>query len=62
MLQLLAISGNPKALVPFVRKCFPGIASLKFVLPPAVASNVRTQLDAALNGMIFQLDFMHIQT
>ena len=50
MLELLAISRDPKALVPFVRKCFSGIVNLKFMLPQEVSSTVRTQLDASLNG------------
>jgi len=50
MLQVLAISRNPKGLVPFVRKCFPGIINLKFALPSSVANSIRTPLDVALNG------------
>ena len=52
MFQVLAMSRNPKAMVPFVRKCFPGITYLKFALPSSVASTIRTQLDATLNGII----------
>ena len=52
MLQVLAISRNPKGLVPFVRKCFPGIINLKFALPLSVANSIRTPLDVALNGIL----------
>eukprot|EP00795_Rhopilema_esculentum_P014239 gene14239-5264_t len=55
MLELLAISQDPKALVPFVRKCFPGIVNLKFVLPATVSSTIRTQLDAALNAHLLEV-------
>ena len=58
MLELLAISQDPKALVPFVTKCFPGIVNLKFVLPANVSSTIRTQLDAALNGIISPFHFL----
>ncbi len=50
MLELLACTRNPKLLVPFVKKCFPGIVNLKFVLPQTLNNKLRTQLDVALNG------------
>eukprot|EP00794_Sanderia_malayensis_P003656 gene3656-4173_t len=50
MLELLASTSNPKQLVPFVKKCFPGISNLKFVLPQSADNRVRTQLDVALNA------------
>ncbi|KAJ8313858.1 hypothetical protein KUTeg_008419 [Tegillarca granosa] len=48
MVELLGISRNPKALLPFAKKCFPGIASLSFDLPPGTSS-INSLLDFALN-------------
>ena len=50
LLRLLAWTRNPKELVPFARKCFPGFTSLKFALPADTAMKLGSALDAALNG------------
>ena len=48
MVDLLAVSRNPRALLPTVTKVFSGITSLTFDLPPDAATT--TSLDYALNG------------
>ncbi|ESP00380.1 hypothetical protein LOTGIDRAFT_173233 [Lottia gigantea] len=48
MVELLGISRNPQNLLPFVRKCFPGIQELKFDLPQGTSA-MNTVLDFALN-------------
>ena len=49
MTHLLAISRNPRALMPFVHKCFSGIKSLTFALPYQEEA-LNTALDYELNG------------
>lgn len=50
LVELLGISRNPKALLPFAKMCFPGIETLNFALPDGISS-MNTALDFALNGM-----------
>lgn len=50
LLGLLAWSRNPKDLLPFVRKCFPGIKNLQFALPRDSNLRLASSLDTALNG------------
>lgn len=50
LLSLLAWSRNPKDLLPFVRKCFPGIKNLQFALPKDGNLRLNPSLDTALNG------------
>lgn len=50
LLSLLAWSRNPKDLLPFVRKCFPGIKNLQFALPRDGNLRLASSLDTALNG------------
>ena len=50
LLSLLAWSRNPKDLLPFVRKCFPGIKNLLFSLPKDGNLKMTSSLDTALNG------------
>ena len=50
LLSLLAWSRNPKDLLPFVRKCFPGIKNLQFTLPRDSNLRLASSLDTALNG------------
>ena len=50
LLSLLAWSRNPKDLLPFVRKCFPGIKNLQFALPKDGNLKMASSLDTALNG------------
>lgn len=52
LLSLLAWSRNPKDLLPFVRKCFPGIKNLQFALPRDGNVRLATSLDTALNGNV----------
>ena len=49
MVDMMGVSRNPQALLPFAKKCFPGIKSLAFALPPGTAS-LNTHLDFALHG------------
>lgn len=49
VVDLLGISRNPRALLPFAKKCFPGIVNLKYDLPPGAAT-MNSALDFALNG------------
>lgn len=49
LVELLGISRNPKALLPFAKMCFPGIETLNFTLPDGISS-MNTALDFALNG------------
>ena len=51
MLNLLAITRNPPAIVPFVKKCFPAIMDVKFGMPKT--ENVLSSLDVTLNGMYY---------
>ena len=53
LLALLAWSRNPKELLPFVRKCFPGIRTLRFALPLDSSMKLASALDTALNGEPF---------
>ena len=50
LLSLLAWSRNPKDLLPFVRKCFPGIKNLQFALPRDGNLRLTSSLDTTLNG------------
>lgn len=50
LLGLLAWSRDPKDLLPFVRKCFPGIKKLQFALPRDSSLRLASTLDTALNG------------
>ena len=50
LVEMMGVSRNPQALLPFAKKCFPGIKSLAFALPPGTAS-LNTHLDFALHGM-----------
>ena len=56
IVDLLGVSRNPQALVPFVRKCFPNIQNLTFQLPPGMGG-LNSQLDFALNSKAFLLSF-----
>lgn len=49
IVDLLGVSRNPQALVPYVRKCFPGIQNITFALPPGMGG-LNSQLDFALNS------------
>ncbi|KAL3832089.1 hypothetical protein ACJMK2_023767 [Sinanodonta woodiana] len=49
LVSLLGVSRNPQALLPFTQKCFPGITSLAFALPPGTSS-LNTHLDFALHA------------
>ncbi|XP_056008158.1 dynein heavy chain domain-containing protein 1-like [Ostrea edulis] len=49
LVELLGISRNPKALLPFAKMCFPGIETLNFTLPDGISS-MNTALDFALNA------------
>ena len=49
LVEMVGISRNPQALVPFARKCFPGITSLTFTLPPGMGG-LNSALDFALNS------------
>lgn len=49
LVEMMGISRNPQALQPFAKKCFPGIDSLAFALPPGTSS-LNTHLDFALHG------------
>uniref|UniRef100_A0A8W8M9M4 AAA+ ATPase domain-containing protein n=1 Tax=Magallana gigas TaxID=29159 RepID=A0A8W8M9M4_MAGGI len=49
LVELLGISRNPKALLPFAKMCFPGIETLNFALPDGISS-MNTALDFALNA------------
>lgn len=51
LVDLLGISRNPKYMQPTAKKCFPGIESLTFALPPGTSS-ISAELDFALNGNI----------
>ena len=53
LLGLLAWSRNPKDLLLYVKKCYPGIVGLKFTLPQDSSLKLNATLDAALNGEIF---------
>ncbi|XP_048580282.1 dynein heavy chain domain-containing protein 1 isoform X3 [Nematostella vectensis] len=55
LLSMLAWSRNPKDLVPFVRKSFPAIRSLKFELPQDASVQLTSALDAALNAHLLQV-------
>jgi hypothetical protein len=56
VVSMVGISRNPQALVPFARKCFPGVASMTFLLPPGTGS-LNSALDFALNSKVKTLDF-----
>ncbi|XP_073235787.1 dynein heavy chain domain-containing protein 1-like [Porites lutea] len=55
LLGLLAWSRNPKDLLPFVRKCFPGIKNLQFTLPRDGNLKLASSLDTALNAHLLQV-------
>ena len=50
LLGLLAWSRNPKDLLLYVKKCFPGIVGLGFALPQDSGLRLNVALDTALNG------------
>ncbi|KAL8594105.1 hypothetical protein ACOMHN_000817 [Nucella lapillus] len=58
LVDMVGISRNPQALVPFARKCFPGISSLTFTLPPGLGG-LNSALDFALNGDKLQVVSLH---
>ncbi|KAK7008742.1 dynein heavy chain domain-containing protein 1, partial [Biomphalaria glabrata] len=47
--EMLAVSKNPPALLPFVRLCFPHVENLTFSLPTAMGG-LNSQLDISLNS------------
>lgn len=49
VLDVLLTSDDPRKLLPIVRKCFPGVQSIKFSLP-GEGAKPNTALDAALKG------------
>ncbi|XP_060599368.1 dynein heavy chain domain-containing protein 1-like [Ruditapes philippinarum] len=49
LVEMMGISRNPQALQQFAKKCFPGIESLAFALPPGTSS-LNTHLDFALHA------------
>ena len=52
LVELLSVSRNPQALVPFARKCFHGITDLSFALPANTnTASINSALDYALNGV-----------
>ena len=57
LVEMVGISRNPQALVPFARKCFPGITSLTFTLPPGMGG-LNSALDFALNSRQLLLLFL----
>ncbi|XP_076466624.1 dynein heavy chain domain-containing protein 1-like isoform X2 [Babylonia areolata] len=58
LVDMVGISRNPQGLVPFARKCFPGISTLTFTLPPGLGG-LNSALDFALNGDKLQVVSMH---
>ena len=52
VLDVLVTSNDPQKLMPVVRKCFPGIQSIKFGFP-GKGSKPNTPFDAALKGVYF---------
>ena len=59
LVDMIGISRNPQGLVPFVRKCFPGINSLTFSLPPGTGG-LNSALDFALNSEEHFIRFAYI--
>ncbi|XP_070211333.1 dynein heavy chain domain-containing protein 1-like isoform X3 [Littorina saxatilis] len=55
LVDMVGISRNPQALVPFARKCFPGITSMTFTLPPGTGG-LNSALDFALNSDKLQVE------
>ena len=49
LVDMMGVSRNPQALVPYAKKCFPGIHRLTFSLPPEIMG-LNSALDFALNG------------
>ncbi|CAL1542050.1 unnamed protein product, partial [Lymnaea stagnalis] len=49
VVDILSVTRNPQALLPYVRKCFPNVNSMTFALPAAVGG-LQTQLDVSLNS------------
>nr|KAG5709415.1 hypothetical protein BaRGS_029264 [Batillaria attramentaria] len=58
LVDMVGISRNPQGLVPFVRKCFPGVNSLTFTLPPGIGG-LNSALDVALNSDKLQVVSVH---
>ncbi|XP_069111191.1 dynein heavy chain domain-containing protein 1-like isoform X1 [Argopecten irradians] len=58
LIDLLGISRNPKMMLPTAKKCFPGVESLTFDLPPGTSS-ISTELDFALNADKLEVTTMH---
>ncbi|KAK6166840.1 hypothetical protein SNE40_023452 [Patella caerulea] len=54
LIELLGISRNPQSLLPFVRKCFPGIQNLTFDLPEGTGG-INSVLDFSLNSEKLQV-------
>ena len=51
MVEILAISRNPKSLQPYAIKCFSGITGLSYALPATGTTGAfNSALDYALNG------------
>ena len=50
LVELLSVSRNPQALMPFAKKCFHGIHSLTYALPVDLANSAMSSLDFTLNG------------
>lgn len=46
---MVGVSRSPQSLLPFVRKCFPGVTDMSFVLPPDL-EGLNSVLDFALNS------------
>lgn len=49
IVDLLGVSRNLPALIPFVQKCFPGVLDLSFTLPTG-SSRFNSQLDHMINS------------
>ncbi|XP_035825634.1 dynein heavy chain domain-containing protein 1 [Aplysia californica] len=58
IVDLLGVSRNPQALLPYVRKCFPTIQNLTFALPPGMGG-LNSQLDFALNSDKLEVVSIH---
>ncbi|XP_025095393.1 dynein heavy chain domain-containing protein 1-like isoform X2 [Pomacea canaliculata] len=49
LIDMVGVSRSPQSLLPFVRKCFPGVTDMSFVLPPDL-EGLNSVLDFALNS------------
>ena len=63
LVELLSVSRNPQALMPFAKKCFHGVHSLTYALPVDLANSAMSSLDFTLNGKMlsFELIFVRIR-